>query len=58
MANYGASRDDLIQAASRAFGFAATSRQLRSVLAEAADRLVTTGRLTVQDDILVVSPSL
>lgn len=53
-ANYGATKEDLIQASSRAFGFAATSSQLRSVLAEAVDNLLRTNRLVAKDDLLVV----
>ncbi|MEQ8268677.1 MAG: DUF3320 domain-containing protein [Parvibaculum sp.] len=52
-ANFGAGRDDLIQAAARAFGFSSTSAQLRSVLSEAVQRLSDTGRLIERGGLLV-----
>lgn len=54
-ANYGAGREDLIQATSRAFGFAATSSQLKAVLAANVDRLIASGRLQSQGDMLVAN---
>jgi hypothetical protein len=53
-ANYGAGRADLVQSASRAFGFSATSTQLRSVLSNAVDRLVANGSLVAKGEILVL----
>lgn len=53
-ANYGAGRTDLLQAASRAFGFASTSAQLRTVLSGVVDRLIDEGKLTAQGEILVM----
>lgn len=52
-ANFGAGRDDLVQAASRAFGFAATSAQLREVLQSGIVRLETSGALTAKGDLIV-----
>ncbi len=52
--NFGAARDELVQAVSRAFGFAATSPQLRAVLENGVERLVTAGRLSVKDGLLVL----
>lgn len=51
--NFGAGRDDLVQAASRAFGFAATSAQLREVLHEGVGRLEAAGTVTVKGDLIV-----
>lgn len=53
-ANYGARREDLVQASSRAFGFSATSAQLRTVLGETIDQLVQKRKLELQGDLLVV----
>lgn len=52
-ANFGAGRDDLIQAASRAFGFASTSGQLRGHLAQSMEQLVSAGHLVEKDGLLV-----
>ncbi len=54
-ANYGAGHADLIQSVSRAFGFSATSTQLRSVLSSAIDRLVADGLLVAKGEILVLA---
>lgn len=54
-ANYGAGHSDLIQSVSRAFGFAATSAQLRAIISQAIDRLVNSGALVNKEDILVLS---
>lgn len=53
-ANYGAGRDDLVQAVSRTFGFASTSAQLRAVIAGELERLVANGKLDVRNDMLVM----
>lgn len=53
-ANYGAGRNDLVQAISRAFGFASTSSQLRSVLCDVIDRMVKEGALVLQGDMLML----
>lgn len=53
-ANFGASRDDLIQSTARAFGFAATSSQLRTMLGGEIDRLVADRKLEFQSDLYVV----
>jgi len=50
--NFGARRDELVQATSRAFGFAATSAQLRSVLDANVDRLISAGDLLDRDGVL------
>ena len=55
IANYGAGRVDLMQSSSRAFGFSATSTQLRSVLSGAVDRLVADGLLVAKGEILVLA---
>ncbi|GAW41751.1 ATP-dependent RecD-like DNA helicase [Brevundimonas sp. SH203] len=52
-ANYGAGRDDLVQAASRAFGFSATSGQLKDVLQAGVGRLEATGMVTIKGDLIV-----
>jgi very-short-patch-repair endonuclease len=51
--NFGAGREDLVQAVSRMFGYAATSAQLRQVLMEGLDRLVTCGALIDKGQLLV-----
>jgi hypothetical protein len=45
--------DDLVQAASRAFGFAATSAQLREVLHAGIGRLEASGAVTAKGDLIV-----
>ena len=52
-ANYGAGRDDLVQAASRAFGFSATSAQLREVLQAGVGRLEAADVVTIKGDLIV-----
>jgi very-short-patch-repair endonuclease len=52
-ANFGASRVELVQAASRAFGFAATSAQLREVLNAGIERLEASGVLAPKGDLIV-----
>lgn len=52
-ANFGAGRADLIQAASRAFGFASTSGQLRGHLEQSIEKLVSAGHLIEKDGLLV-----
>lgn len=54
-ANYGAGRAELVQAVSRAFGFSATSAQLRALLSAAVDRLVETQSLVIKGDMLVTA---
>jgi len=54
--NFGASRDELVQAVSRDFGFSATSAQLRSVLEGRVDHLVAGGALTLNGQLLVRAP--
>lgn len=51
--NFGAGRDDLVQAVSRLFGYAATSAQLRQVLLEGVQRLISCGALIEKGDLLV-----
>jgi len=51
--NFGAARDELVLAASRGFGFAATSAQLRTVLEAGIGRLLATGKLAERDGLLV-----
>ncbi len=52
-ANFGAKREDLPQEAARAFGFAATSAQLRSVFDAGIERLLATKALDERDGLLV-----
>lgn len=52
-ANFGAGREDLVQAASRAFGFASTSAQLKQVLNSGVDRLEAVGAVTVKGDLII-----
>lgn len=52
-ANYGAGRDDLVQAASRAFGFSATSAQLREVLHAGVGRLEAANAVAIKGDLIV-----
>ncbi|HEY1605012.1 MAG TPA: DUF3320 domain-containing protein [Allosphingosinicella sp.] len=54
-ANYGAGNDDLIQAVSRVFGFAATSAQLRAVISGAISEMKADGSLLPQGDILIMN---
>ena len=51
-ANFGAGRDELVQAAARAFGFASTGAQLRGVLEDSIDRLLEINELVEQGDLL------
>jgi very-short-patch-repair endonuclease len=53
--NFGAGRDELIQAAARLFGYAATSAQLRNILGEGVSRLLADGRLIIMGERLVAS---
>jgi very-short-patch-repair endonuclease len=53
--NFGAGRDDLVQAASRSFGFASTSGQLRATLAKSIDSLIASNRLVEQDGLLLLA---
>jgi hypothetical protein len=43
--NYGAERDQLVQAVARLFGFGSTSAQLREVVEAALTELLESGRL-------------
>lgn len=52
-ANFGAGRDDLIQATSRAFGFASTSIQLRSHLVQSMEQLESDRKLAEKEGLLV-----
>lgn len=52
-ANFGAGRDDLIQEASRALGYSATSAQLKGVLGERVARLLKEGQLIERGELLV-----
>ena len=52
-ANFGAGRDDLIQATSRAVGFASTSSQLRSYLVRSMEQLEANGKLVEKEGLLV-----
>lgn len=52
--NYGATREQLMLAASRAFGFAATSAQLRTVFAHGVNRLLASGGLVDKAGLLTL----
>lgn len=54
-ANYGAGRNDLVQAISRGFGFSATSAQLRAVIEAVVDQAVESGRLIEKGDLIVIA---
>jgi very-short-patch-repair endonuclease len=54
-ANFGATRVELIQALSRAFGYSSTSSQLRTVLSTAVDDLLSRGAIDEQGEVLVLS---
>lgn len=54
-ANFGASRPELVQALAREFGFQATSAQLREVLSQQIDKLIQSGGLSLQGEVLVVA---
>jgi very-short-patch-repair endonuclease len=51
--NFGASRSELTQAASRLFGFQSLGVQLRSVLEDGIARLVAVGKLVEKDQLLI-----
>jgi hypothetical protein len=51
--NFGAGRDDLIVAASRAFGFASTSAQLREVLQQRITELEKGGIFSTKGELIV-----
>ncbi|MCW2393751.1 hypothetical protein M2343_000167 [Sphingobium sp. B8D3B] len=53
-ANFGAGVDDLVPAISRAFGFSATSAQLREIIVRRVDELIAVGRLVQQAGLLVI----
>ena len=55
--NYGATDDQVVQAAARAVGFKATSGQLRDLLAEVITAAVSGERLTRRNGMLVVGPA-
>lgn len=51
--NFGAGRSELVQAVSRAFGFAVTSAQIRNVLEDRIEALLTSEQLALRDNLLV-----
>jgi len=51
--NFGAGRDELIQAVSRAFGFSSTSAQLRTEIDAGIERLEQQGALHTKDGLLI-----
>ena len=53
--NYGATRDQLVMAVSRALGFASTSVQLKSVLGVGIDRLLASGALVERSGLLTTT---
>ncbi len=55
--NYGATDDQVVQAAARAVGFKATSAQLRDLLAEVIGAAVAGERLTRRNGMLVIGPA-
>jgi hypothetical protein len=54
-ANFGAGRNDLVQAISRGFGFSATSAQLRAMIETEVDKAIASGRLAEQGDLIVIA---
>lgn len=50
--NFGAGRDDLIQAASRTFGYSSTSAQLRGILDAGVDRLERNGAVAIKGGLI------
>jgi very-short-patch-repair endonuclease len=56
-ANFGATRDQIVQSVSRDLGFKATSAQLRGVIEAAIQRAEQQQDLERQDDLLVVGPN-
>jgi hypothetical protein len=54
--NYGATDDQVMQAAARAVGFKSTSSQLRELLADVIATAIKRGRLTRQSGMLVLGP--
>ncbi len=54
--NYGATDDQVMQAAARAVGFKSTSSQLRELLADVIAAAIKRGRLTRQSGMLVLGP--
>jgi hypothetical protein len=51
--NFGAGRDELTLAISRAFGFASTSAQLRSTIEKRIDALLVAEKLMAKEELLV-----
>ncbi|MDP9412894.1 MAG: DUF3320 domain-containing protein [Pseudomonadota bacterium] len=54
--NFGALRDQVVQAVARLLGFASTSAQLRGRILDVVDGLLAAGKLREQTDLLVVAP--
>jgi hypothetical protein len=53
--NYGAERDQLVQAVARLFGFGSTSVQLREVVERALTDLLDSGRLRLDGRLVTLS---
>lgn len=53
--NFGAGRDELILAVSRAFGYSSTSAQLKAAIASEIDELVKASQLSIKGDLLLRS---
>ena len=53
--NYGAAPDDLVQAISRAFGFASTSAQLRVAISDVIETMKARGILSLKGDMLILA---
>ena len=53
--NFGAGRDELIHALSRALGYASTSSQLKKVFEERIDNMLLSGRLAESDGLLTLA---
>lgn len=51
--NFGATREELVHAVSRLFGYASTSAQLKAVIDASIDRLLRAGQLETRGDLLV-----
>jgi very-short-patch-repair endonuclease/ligand-binding SRPBCC domain-containing protein len=55
--NFGATEDQVVQAAARAFGFKSTSALLRDVIVETLRRMLAAGELHQNDGLLTIGPN-
>jgi hypothetical protein len=52
--NFGATRDQIVQAVSRALGIKSTSAQVRAVIVDVVDAAVVRGELVAQGEMLAI----